>query len=353
MLNSFEIFGYKSLVHCKVPIKNLTLLCGLNNSGKSSVIQALRMFCNSYDGKPPLLPGHGSVSELKSKLVAINDTILFNGTFDNGQNSSFALTDYACERPVFAPLSCYISADRWGPKISLPMDQKLNGFPEIGEHGEYVIGFLDKLRNIKIPKELQHPNSQGDVLQYEIVGWLSEIAPGVELFYESHTKQDSTHVEYNNFRPTNVGFGLSYCLPILAAILGMAGHSPSTGWDNNFGQDWEAHKRDRGMLIMIENPEAHLHPKGQTALGRLIALGAASGLQIIVETQSDHLMDGIRIAVKDQLISAEKVIFHYLTKERDGTSKIVTPEINQDGKLSFWPEGFFDQTLKNRTELAR
>jgi predicted ATPase len=104
---------------------------------------------------------------------------------------------------------------------------------------------------------------------------------------------------------------------------------------------------------MIENPEAHLHPSGQTALGRLIALGSKCGVQFLIETQSDHLMDGIRIAVKQGKVSPEEVAFHYLKKGLSGETEIDTPTINTNGKLSHWPEGFFDQTLKNRAFLAR
>lgn len=54
----------------------------------------------------------------------------------------------------------------------------------------------------------------------------------------------------------------------------------------------------RNTLVILENPEAHLHPRGQTEMGKLIASVAHSGCQVIVETHSDHLFDGIRIYAK-------------------------------------------------------
>jgi predicted ATPase len=88
-------------------------------------------------------------------------------------------------------------------------------------------------------------------------------------------------------------------------------------------------------------------------MGKLIALAASCGVQIVVETHSDHLMDGIRIAVKEQKIAADKVAFQYFTKKPNEPSEVTSPKLHDNGKLDFWPEGFFDQTLKNRAILAR
>jgi predicted ATPase len=310
------------------------------------------MFCNSYQGDSPLLTGHGSVEEIRSRFVAPTDAISF--TCQSLEKSeTFSLNENTSVKPGWAPLSCYLSADRWGPKILYPLDRHLEELPSIGDHGEYVIGFLDELRNLIVPDRLHHELAQGKTLAYELTAWLNEIAPGIDLFYETDSKRDATHVEFNTFRPTNVGFGLSYCLPIFAAILGMASTRPTTGWENTWGPTWEAEQSSRGMLIMIENPEAHLHPRGQTALGRLIALGVKCGLQLIIETQSDHLMDGIRLAVKNEILTPDQVVFHYLSRTKEGETNIETPQLHQNGKLEYWPTGFFDQTLINRTNLAR
>jgi predicted ATPase len=134
----------------------------------------------------------------------------------------------------------------------------------------------------------------------------------------------------------------------------MAAKEPKQGWEDDLIiKHWFEQRSCRGLIVLIENPEAHLHPRGQTALGRLIALGAKCGVQFVIETQSDHLMDGIRIAVKDGDIEPAEVMFHYFTLNSDAETQIETPEVYRTGKLSSWPEGFFDQTLKNRIKLAR
>jgi predicted ATPase len=137
--------------------------------------------------------------------------------------------------------------------------------------------------------------------------------------------------ESNPYRPTNVGFGLAYSLPIVVACLSTA----------------------EGGLVLLENPEAHLHPQGQMEIGRLVASAAAAGIQLLVETHSDHVLNGVRLAVKRGLIDATSVVFHYFSREVSPPgSRFVSPQIRPDGRLTFWPEGFFDQWDKALLELV-
>lgn len=126
----------------------------------------------------------------------------------------------------------------------------------------------------------------------------------------------------NKFRSTNVGFGLTYTLPVIVALLAAG----------------------KGSLIMIENPEAHLHPKGQVCIGELMAIAASSGVQVVVESHSDHILNGIRLAVYNQKIAPDKVMLHYFERKEinQGKTSVVTPTIDQNGRIDRWPDGFFD-----------
>lgn len=353
MIKSVSLKAFKSLPDVTVPLKSLTVLSGLNNSGKSSVIQAVRMYDRASQGKSPLLDGHGSASEIRSKFSPKEDSIEVTFEFDTGTTDTLSLSEGHCTHPSSGPVCCYIGAGRLGPQTVLPLRRSIDQLPFIGEKGEYVLDFLQKLSSAVIPLPLNHPASQGKTVIYELAGWLSEIAPGVKIELSTDQKSDSARAEFDSFRPANVGFGLSYTLPILVSILGMAASAPSTGWEEGWGQRWEEIRKSAGVLLVIENPEAHLHPQGQTAMGRLLALAASCGVQIIVETHSDHLIDGVRIAVKEGLLNSEDVALHYLSKTREGISEVLTPSLHSTGKLDFWPEGFFDQMLKNRATLAR
>lgn len=353
MLKTLSLKAFKSFPDASIEFKPLTLFSGLNNSGKSSVIQALRMYNNANGGVSPLLDGHGSVEDMRSKLSSSSASIEITCGFEDGDSSTLKLSDDSIEEPAKSPVCCYVGADRFGPQAVLPLNRSFDKFPHIGNQGEFVLDFLGQLNYAIIPEILHHDLSEGNSLEFELRGWLSEIAPNINFSYDTNQKTDSANAEIDGFRPTNVGFGLSYTLPVLVAILGMSSQAPSTGWRENWGEEWDQMRHENGVMIIIENPEAHLHPHGQTAMGRLIALAAASGVQVVVETHSDHLMDGIRIATKDQLIQADSIAFHYLSKNTDGYSEIITPRIHQSGKLDSWPEGFFDQTLKNRASLAK
>jgi predicted ATPase len=353
MISSIHIQGYKSLVDNHIPLGAITLLCGLNNSGKSSVLQALRMYARCANDLGPLIPGHGSLDEIRSKLVLPTDTVRINCTFHDGESACFAINATGYLSPEFFPVCAYLSAERLGPRTSLPLEEEFNKQPSVGEHGEYTIGFLDALRTAEVPPALRHKDAQGITLEYQVSAWLNEIAPGAQIRYEVNKKADSSTVQFNEFRAPNSGFGLSYSLPLISIILGAATERAAKPWGNDWDLYWEDRRQQRGVLLLLENPEAHLHPAAQTAMGMLIALGASAGLQIVAETQSEHIMDGIRIAIKNGLLDHTKAVFHYLKKETSGSTSCTTPSISIDGKLSSWPEGFFDQSLKNRMQLAR
>ena len=312
------------------------------------------MYQQAANGQSPLLEHHGDVSDMRSILSSLRDAVEITCVFADGYSSQLRLTDdLMVQRPERCPVSFYVSADRLGPQTILPLRRAFAEFPEMGEQSKYVLDVLGQLRDTLIPETLLHPNGQSKLLQHVISGWLSEIAPGVKFSFKIDQEADTSRAEIDAFRPVTVGFGLSYTLPVLAAVLGMAAQSPANGWNNNWGERWDEKRQSEGTLVILENPEAHLHPQGQTAMGRLLALAAASGVQVLVETHSDHLMDGIRLAVKEGLLDADNVAFHYLTKNKEGVTEVKSPKIYQNGKLDFWPDGFFDQALKNSALLAK
>jgi predicted ATPase len=168
----------------------------------------------------------------------------------------------------------------------------------------------------------------------QVAGWLQFLSPGVRITSDLLAGTDDARLAYeyvgrrgflesnSKIRPTNVGFGLTYSLPIVVACL----------------------SAQPGSLLLIENPEAHLHPLGQFAMGDLLARASREGVQIVVETHSDHVLNGIRLAVKRGVIESSEVVVHYFTRDVEtGYASIESPAILEDGRLSSWPKGFFDQ----------
>jgi predicted ATPase len=103
----------------------------------------------------------------------------------------------------------------------------------------------------------------------------------------------------------------------------------------------------------LENPEAHLHPKGQSAIGELLALTADDGVQVLVESHSDHLLNGIRMAVKQEKIKPEDVALRYfLRRDGDQCSMFECPQVDARGRIDHWPDGFFDEWERSLMELV-
>jgi predicted ATPase len=126
-----------------------------------------------------------------------------------------------------------------------------------------------------------------------------------------------------------VGFGLTHILPIVTAALIAR---PS-------------------QVLLIENPEVHLHPAGQSQMGEFLARVAATGVQIILETHSDHVLNGLRRAVRNKAMGPDDVAIYFFNErdraKRGEVSQVVSPAIDREGNLDHWPEGFFDQFDKD------
>ena len=163
--------------------------------------------------------------------------------------------------------------------------------------------------------------------------WLSIVSSNTSITYERDVKQNEFNPYYNGILPTETAYGLSFTLPIITALL---------------------YSEINNQILLIENPEAHLHPAAQSKLGELIALAANSGKQVIVETHSDHIINGIRIAAQNKKIKSDDVKFYFLKRDSfDVETSIEIPKLLPDGKLNCWPNGFFDQNLKDKAALIR
>ena len=326
MITQLGLKGFKSFVNECVSIKPLTVLTGLNSSGKSSIIQGVRMFDALYKGKSALLEGHGSLQEMKSRLTS---SMLLTMNLADGNTMTFDGITFSSERRVDFPHITYIGANRVGASQTIPV---LNESYEIGEKGENVLNCLNHYEDQTLDERLKPKEGEGLTLDFMVKGWLKYISPGVKFDYQIEPKADVSFGTYNGNRAANVGFGLSYTLPIIVALL------TSTIIPNS--------------VVLIENPEAHLHPKGQTEMGRLIGLCVECGSQVIVETHSDHLFDGIRIFTKRTRDFSDKMVAYWVEQHYDKGSSVLPIYIDNNGRYTEdCPRGFFDQFENNANEL--
>lgn len=355
MIDSISISSFKSFSEKDISLGKLTVLTGLNNSGKSTVLQALRMCFASATHDSPYIEGLGAYQELRSKFSEPNSPILLTAKRESKDlvrlniNSKRHTTKKIKGLPFFE----YISADRYGPRVSLPLMDEDALHLSVGSLGQYSAHFAQIFENTIVHPTLRYPESASNTLRHQLVKWIGEISPGVKLDFDVATKYDSSNLTVNGNRSTNSGYGISYTLPIILALLSLTGN---VGSDKLNGRTapWFKNIKKSGAVLAIENPEAHLHPRGQTNMGKIIALAAAAGLQIIVETHSDHLLDGIRLAVKNSndIISGQDVKIKFFSKSEMNGTEIEDIFLRDDGKLDHWPTGFFDQFSINLRSLS-
>ena len=371
MFRRLKLTNFKCFKSAELRFAPLTLLCGLNGMGKSSVIQALLVLRQSATSGE-LREGHlvlgGDLTDLGTGQDVLCeeaelDVVEFELHGDDGLAPCRLSFDYsrtanelrAKDRlPVAEPGSdaleqwrevpplggrlIYVNAERIGPRKFYHHSEVSARQGNLGARGEYTLNYLsarqDETLSSTDPRCSDLTNRRlGEVIDH----WLQEVTPGAHLQLQTVPDADAIlagfsfdrpgDVRTRRYRATNVGFGLAYTLPVLAALL-----APS------------------GTLCLIENPEAHVHPKGQTKLAELAARASLAGVQVVVETHSDHFMDGIRIAVRDGLIRPEDAAFHYFSTE-GGRTAVSSPQVDADGRLSSWPEGFFDQHEDNLARL--
>ena len=88
------------------------------------------------------------------------------------------------------------------------------------------------------------------------------------------------------------------------------------------------------------------------AIGKFLAQTASCGTQIIIETHSDHVLNGIRIAVKNGIIKSDQIALNFFDRSPiSPDSTLITPKLDKDGRLDQWPDGFFDEWEKGLAEL--
>lgn len=380
MINKIEIKNFKSIKSKFFPLRNLNLLLGMNGQGKSSFIQALLLLIQSNLSSSSHAKGtiilRGEYVNLGNSKDAFyqyakDEFLEFNIDFVKPEVSLPLKYAYEIERDVLIPINSkneiineslfrklevefgpnsgkfhYLNAFRIEPKAIYPKNNsEVVNRRSIGKDGRYSAHFIETYYDEEVAFDnVLHPRSyiEDKLLKKTIVNktlinqvnlWLGEISPGINVRTTSinqdevlleYVYEQPTYVNTNRFKPENVGFGITYGLPVVTALL----------------------SAKPGSLIIIENPESHIHPRGQVELGKLIALVAQNDVQLIIETHSDHILNGIRVAVNNDKLNKEKTILFYFKRkieEAEQYSQITNIELDQNGELSEYPEGLLDE----------
>ncbi len=362
-IKNIQIKNFKSLKNIDIVLNNLTLVTGVNSSGKSSFIQSLLLFKQNQEKFYSLRGSKiANINDKKYVRLGNKNDILFEAVFDenikinilndtinhklefNSNNLEIEDVQILTEDNeklfnIFYEDFQYISTDRIFPEIFYPMSDEEVDKNLVGTTGEYTAHYLANNRHKEIMEALKHPNSKTSQLLENVSLWLSEISFNIEVKAKLYDELQQVNLTYQytygdnktrDYTPLNVGFGITYVLPIIVSIL----------------------KAKKGDLLIIENPESHLHPKGQSKIAELCAIASANGVQIIVETHSDHFLNGVRVATKKGLLKPSDSKIYYFSKEF-GELETQIDEINIDdnGGIDRYPKGFFDQFDDDLDEL--
>ncbi len=128
-----------------------------------------------------------------------------------------------------------------------------------------------------------------------------------------------------------VGVGISQVLPIL--VMGLL--SPAN------------------CLLIIEQPELHLHPVVQARLGDFFVGLAKCKKQCLIETHSENLVSQLRLhIVESGGLEKSDCMVYFVDQDEQGAAKFEKIEISPNGNILNWPDGFFDETMLQEDRIT-
>ena len=371
VLTRVELRSFKCFELLRLPIAPLTLLTGLNASGKSSVLQAIVLLHQTMrehewstrlvlNGSGVRLGAASDVAgrtgfeialedddsvyrwefrgarqdmSMEARLVAIDDR-----AFDMPQELRFLLPPDEVEAasPITGPLRnlTFITAERIAPQEAYPLEDP-HLVSVVGPRGEHAVSVLYWGRDEPVIEELALRDVP-PLRLHQVQRRMSILFPGCQIDLQQAPRANtvtlglrtSNATEFHS--PVHTGFGLTQVLPIVVAAL----------------------SADKGDIILLENPEVHLHPAGQSLMGQFLADVARAGIQVVVETHSDHVLNGVRRSVKGCRLQSEQVAIHYFRSPAGDATQVLSPTLDDSGNIDDWPEGFFDQFDRDANYFA-
>lgn len=374
MITSIKLKNFKCFDSLDITLSALNVFAGMNGAGKSTAIQSLLALRQSGESgllRRNRLQLNGSLAELgaanevycaepnsdwielsfysealsreleiKTQYAESNAKLFF---LYNETDISEDVENFELFREPFN----YLHAERIGPRktSSIPPPDQGDAL-HVGKNGEFAPYLLaSEYQKQPVGNKVLWLEGIDDkireTLHYQCPLWMGKLFPGYEKEDEIYLKADQvrhglslqkgTHTGQSLFvRPTNTGFGLSYSLGIIVA--GLIAKPES--------------------ILIVENPEAHLHPRAQSTIGEFLARVAAGGTQVFVETHSEHVLNGMRRVIKNGVLNHQLAKVHFFANSHDSFFPTVTEiSISDTGEMSTWPSGFFDQLDEDLSKL--
>lgn len=395
MIKNIHISKFKCLTDENLELRPLTILTGKNSSGKSSVLQAIliaarncnpknreRMYnliskyqelpylidithndthiicTNDKKDETDILTYEDTLYFLSSNRIGQEDSAKFSREYkvgDNGEflfgtysyimtdNISFHMTNEEIEdlfinkAPKDITIKSYLSETEYLESIK-------NTFPELNDDMNKINEDLKEIwTDENIGDFIASKIKEGNIKDFNIMcilnayfSYITEknIILKIERIDIDRVKVYFQQDELHKINPFNLGAGMSYLAKILILCF----------------------LAKPGDVVMIENPEIHLHPKAQSRLGELFAFLSGKGIQFIIETHCEHLLDSLRYQIFKEKFSPDDVIIYYKDSTQLPFEKIgITSDGHfaaPSGKKRAFPKGFFDASLDQLLEIG-
>lgn len=327
MIDTIHIIALKSIKDLTVKCSKLNLFVGTNSSGKSTLLQGLLLAAQQkLNGKYISIGDFREVRNYYMPNSSIRIEIKENGKnnpawiefIEDKENETYNVQTSLEEIPaedilIFDDIDDseqsdlisdefgfhYLSCHRIG--VTDIYAKNMLNESDFGIDGEYAMAYLLKNESKNVENELVVEGADvTNSLLEQVNYWLNYIV-GTTLAINDIKKTNYLQVKYNNnpanassealyCRPINVGSGISYLISIIISCLGS----------------------EEDSIIVIENPEIHLHPKAQSRLCDFLYFVSKAGRQLFVETHSDHIFNGLRVGVATKKIQQEDISVNFL-----------------------------------------
>lgn len=374
MIKEIQIQNFKCFQNSKPFLfSKLNLLTGINGRGKSSLLQSILILSQSAWRKDlnqliinDDLVQLGNFDDIKNSETSRKENIQFNikldtnsiieakfqykenetdallaelvqieikteektgsytvSMWDESPMNDFVLT--ALDLASFLKKIHFVSADRLGP-IKFVEKTNLPGFIHAGTTGEHSVNILANSINLPLVKDKLYLGNDAKSVIQQTEEWLNYILEGAKIEIIGREQKSSvlslllnSKKNSYSYKPNNVGFGYSYILPLV--LTGLIAKP--------------------GEVIIVENPEAHLHPRAQSRIAEFFAKVASCGIQVFIESHSEHILNGMRVSALNQDIDIKNTDLSIIYFNDN-----YQPEnlfVDDKGKIANWPLGFFDQ----------
>ena len=374
MLTRLDIEYFKCFEILRLPLAPLTLLSGSNASGKSSVLQALVLLhqtMREHEWSTRLMLNGdavrmGTVTDVVDKvhgrrtfgLGLADGDLEYRWTFSGERSEMSMIVERVVvpgsesERPEILRYLLpnrvgdavpsvakrlrgltYVTAERVGPREVYALEDRQIA-TVVGPAAEHAISVLFWGREEHVLPLIALENVPPTRLR-QVEARMRIFFPGCALTVQQVPQANAvtlglrTSDDTDFHRPIHVGFGLTQVLPIIIAGLSAA----------------------EADILLIENPEV-LHPAGQALMGQFLAEVARAGVQVVLETYSDHILNGIRRSVKAGLLTPEQTAIHFFMPRGGSGAQVISPQLDTRGNIDTWPAGFFDQFDKDMNYFA-